>query len=113
MATQLIATPDTGQLEELVRRAVADALANERETKTKKIAMIATKGTLDWAYPPLVLAGTAASLGWDAGIFFTFYGLNIIHKGKRGSLEVAPIANPAMPMPMPFPNIGGVIPGMT
>ena len=49
----------------------------------------------------------------ETSVFFTFYGLNIIHKGKRGSLEVAPIANPAMPMPIPFPNLGGVIPGMT
>lgn len=108
-------TPSQADLEDLVRRTVNEALAKnaQQETKPKKIAMIATKGTLDWAYPPLVLAGTAASLGWEAGIFFTFYGLNIIHKGKRGSLEVAPIANPAMPMPVPVPNLMGSIPGMT
>lgn len=116
MATDLLTSVNTADLEALVRSAVADELAKkdaEKATKPKKIAMIATKGTLDWAYPPLVLAGTAASLGWEAGIFFTFYGLNIVHKGKRGSLEVAPIANPAMPMPMPVPNLMGSIPGMT
>ncbi|MHB8620849.1 MAG: DsrE/DsrF/DrsH-like family protein [Chloroflexota bacterium] len=73
------------------------------------MALIATKGTLDWAYPPLILASTAVALGWEAGIFFTFYGLNIIHKGK--SLSVAPLANPAAPMPVP--NFIGAIPGMT
>jgi peroxiredoxin family protein len=116
MATDTYAPQSTSQLEELVRRTVNEALARKEEdklTKPKKIALIATKGTLDWAYPPLILAGTAASLGWDAGIFFTFYGLNIIHKGKRHSLEVAPIANPAMPMPVPVPNLMGSIPGMT
>ncbi|MDE3101267.1 MAG: DsrE/DsrF/DrsH-like family protein [Chloroflexota bacterium] len=89
------------------------AEADRKRTRRKKIALIATKGTLDWAYPPLILASTAASLGWDAGIFFTFYGLNIIHKKKREELAIAPIANPAMPMPVPLPNLLGAIPGMT
>lgn len=55
-------------------------------------------GDLDEAYPPLILATTAASMGWEAGIFFTFYGLDIINKKKHGSLQVPPLANPAMPM---------------
>lgn len=83
----------------------------EKETRIPRLAMIATKGTLDWAYPPLILATTGAALGWDVGIFFTFYGLNIIHKEKSKHLRVAPLANPAMPMPVP--NIVGAIPGMT
>ncbi|MDP1898022.1 MAG: DsrE/DsrF/DrsH-like family protein, partial [Sulfurimicrobium sp.] len=41
----------------------------------KKLTIIATKGTLDWAYPPFILASTAAALGYEATIFFTFYGL--------------------------------------
>ena len=106
----------TTELQDLVRRTVDDLL-NEREakkeTKPKKIAMIATKGTLDWAYPPLVLAGTAASLGWETGIFFTFYGLNIVHKEMSKKISIAPIANPAMPMPVPVPNLLGSLPGMT
>ena len=106
----------TTELQELVRRTLDDLL-NEREakkeTKPKKIAMIATKGTLDWAYPPLVLAGTAASLGWETGIFFTFYGLNIVHKKLSKKISIAPIANPAMPMPVPVPNLLGSLPGMT
>lgn len=104
------------ELEGLVRRTVEDLLNDreaKKETKPKKMALIATKGTLDWAYPPLVLAGTAASLGWETGIFFTFYGLNIVHKEKSKKISIAPIANPAMPMPVPVPNLLGALPGMT
>ncbi len=76
-----------------------------------RLAIIASKGTLDMAYPPLILATTAAAMGMEAGIFFTFYGLNIVNKKKYHKLQVAPIANPAMPMPVP--NIIGTLPGMT
>lgn len=83
----------------------------ERAKKPKKIAIIATKGTLDWAYPPLILATTAKTLGWDAGIFFTFYGLAILKKDRK--LEVGTVGNPAMPMPITMPQLMTVLPGMT
>ncbi len=79
----------------------------------KKMAIIASKGTLDMAYPPLILASTAAAMDVEVQIFFTLYGVDIINKKKYGSLKVAPIANPAMPSPIPFPNILGMLPGMT
>ncbi|MBI1864547.1 MAG: DsrE/DsrF/DrsH-like family protein [Nitrospirae bacterium] len=79
--------------------------------KKKRLAIIASKGTMDMAYPPLILASTAISMDMEAGIFFTFYGLDLINKNKYGSLKVPPIANPAMPVPMP--NILGMLPGMT
>ena len=68
--------------------------------KTPSMAIIATKGTLDWAYPPFILASTAAALGWDTKIFFTFYGLLLLKKDLP--CEVSPLGNPAMPMKMPF-----------
>jgi peroxiredoxin family protein len=68
--------------------------------KTPSMAIIATKGTLDWAYPPFILASTAAALGWDTKIFFTFYGLLLLK--KELPCEVSPLGNPAMPMKMPF-----------
>jgi peroxiredoxin family protein len=77
----------------------------------RKVAIIASKGTLDMAYPPLILATAAAALGGEVSVFFTFYGLNILHKAKNATLQVAPIANPAMPVPIP--NIIGMLPGMT
>jgi len=83
------------------------------DEKRKRIAIIASKGTLDMAYPPLVLASTAAAMDVEAAIFFTFYGMDIINKHKYKSLKVAPIGNPAMPSPVPMPNIIGMLPGMT
>ncbi len=83
----------------------------ERAAKPKKLAIIATKGTLDWAYPPLILATTAKTLGWEAGIFFTFYGLAILKKDRK--LEIGTVGNPAMPMPITMPQLLTVMPGMT
>lgn len=77
----------------------------------KKMAIIATKGTLDMAYPPLILASTAATLDIESAIFFTFYGLQILRKDAEAHLKIAPLGNPAMPMPVP--NIIGALPGMT
>jgi peroxiredoxin family protein len=109
-----VLTLTSEELERIVRDRVDAYLQEkevEKEQKIPKLAIIATKGTLDMAYPPLILATTAAALGWDVGIFFTFYGLNIIHKEKNKHLQVAPIGNPAMPIPVP--NIVGMLPGMT
>lgn len=61
---------------------------------------IATKGTMDWAYPPFILAPTAGALGWDVSVFFTFYGLELLKKDLH--LEISPLGNPSMPMKMPF-----------
>jgi peroxiredoxin family protein len=83
------------------------------EEKKKRMAIIASKGTLDMAYPPLVLASTAVAMDVEVGIFFTLYGVDIVNKKKNFNLMVAPIANPAMPSPIPFPNILGMLPGMT
>ena len=77
----------------------------------KKMAIIASKGALDMAYPPLILASTAASLGWDVKIFFTFYGLQILRRDLSG-IAISPLANPAMPMPMPMPVVDSMLPGM-
>ncbi|MEE9448215.1 MAG: DsrE/DsrF/DrsH-like family protein [Arenicellales bacterium] len=80
----------------------------------KKLCIIATKGTLDWAYPPFILSSTAAALGYDVTIFFTFYGLQLLKKNLK--LKVSPLGNPGMPMPMGmdkwFPVLGTAIPGM-
>ncbi len=67
----------------------------------KKLAIIATKGTLDWAYPPFILASTAAALDYSVEIFFTFYGLQLVRK-DLSVLKVSPLGNPGMPMKMPF-----------
>ena len=66
----------------------------------KRVASIASRGTLDWAYPPFILASTAAALDMTCWMFFTFYGLTLLKKNIEA--KVAPHANPAMPMKMPF-----------
>jgi peroxiredoxin family protein len=80
----------------------------------KKLAIIATKGSLDWAYPPFILASTASALGYESQIFFTFYGLQLLK--KKLALQVTPLGNPGMPMPMGmdkwFPVLGMALPGM-
>ena len=77
----------------------------------KKLAIIATKGTLDMAYPPFILASTAAALDYEVQIFFTFYGLTLLRKDLSG-LKISPLANPAMPMPVPMPVLVAALPGM-
>jgi peroxiredoxin family protein len=78
---------------------------------SKKMALIATKGTLDMAYPPFILGSTAAALGWDVQIFFTFYGLQLLRK-DLSAVKISPLGNPAMPMPVPMPVFVQMLPGM-
>jgi peroxiredoxin family protein len=78
---------------------------------TKKMAIIASKGALDMAYPPLILSSTAAALGWEVQVFFTFYGLQLLRKDLSG-IMISPLANPAMPMPVPMPVVVQMLPGM-
>jgi len=66
----------------------------------KRLALIASKGTLDWAYPPFILASAAGAMGWEVGMFFTFYGLPLLLKELDPA--VSSLGNPAMPMKMPF-----------
>ena len=78
-------------------RSLANISQTEAGPKRKRLALVASKGTLDAAYPPLILATTAASLGWEVGIYFTFYGLDILHKDRYQKLKMASLANPAGP----------------
>jgi peroxiredoxin family protein len=92
---------DAAALDALIRQRVEEILAEREQSRTPSMTIIATKGTLDWAYPPLILASTAAALGWNVSVFFTFYGLQLLRK-DLSHLRVSPLGNPAMPMKMPF-----------
>ena len=100
--------------EEMIRRIVREEVerAFRRDPATRKAAIIASKGTLDMAYPPLILATAAAAAGMDTAVFFTFYGLNIIHRDFEARIKVGPVGNPAMPMPVPMPQLVTAMPGM-
>lgn len=102
-------TNDAASIDTLIRQRIDEILDEKLEAKlaeiegkrTPSMTIIATKGTLDWAYPPFILSSTAAALGWDVSIFFTFYGLQLLRK-DISHLKVSPLGNPAMPMKMPF-----------
>ena len=81
----------------------------------KSMSLIVTKGSLDWAYPPFILATTAAAMGLNVSMFFTFYGLTLLK--KKLELGVTALGNPGMKMPMAgmhigMPNVMGMIPGV-
>ena len=103
------ATPDIAVLDQLIKQRIDELLpqmmderlAKLTAKKTPSMTIIATKGTLDWAYPPFILASTAAALDWDVSVFFTFYGLNLLKK-DISDLKISPLGNPGMPMKMPF-----------
>ncbi|MGH8675040.1 MAG: DsrE/DsrF/DrsH-like family protein [Burkholderiales bacterium] len=118
---------DTASLDRLISERLdallPQKLAELKAAKTPSMTIIATKGTLDWAYPPFILSSTASALGWDVSVFFTFYGLNLLKK-DIADLKISPLGNPGMPMKMPFgpewfkdinwniPNaVQGVVPG--
>jgi peroxiredoxin family protein len=98
------------QIREIVREEVQRAL--KQDPALRKACIIASKGTLDWAYPPLILATAAAAADMSVAVFFTFYGLNVIRKDFERLLKVSPVGNPAMPMPVPMPDIVTALPGM-
>ncbi|MFN3706331.1 MAG: DsrE/DsrF/DrsH-like family protein [Thermoflexales bacterium] len=90
--------------------------------ENRKMAFICSKGTLDMAYPALVMGWAAIGNGVDVMIFFTFWGLDIIRKARVEHLELAPVANTSMKMSLMglkgadnigIPNAVGVLPGMT
>lgn len=95
-------TPETdmSHLEQWFDQRFDDRMAKREAEHTPSMTIISTKGTLDMAYPPLILASTAAAIGWNVEIFFTFYGLSLLKKDLN--LEISPLGNPAMPMKMPY-----------
>ena len=84
------------------------ALRTDVEDGPRKMVVVATKGTLDMAYPPLILASTAAAFGYDVTVFHTFWGLEILHEEHAGDLKLSAVGNPNMPMP----NAVAALPGM-
>lgn len=102
--------PTEQEVRAIVREELEAAL--RRDPAARRACIIASKGTLDFAYPPLILGAAAAAAGMEAAVFFTFYGLNIIHRDFRRRLKVSPVANPAMPMPVPMADTFSGLPLM-
>lgn len=83
------------------------------DKQPRKLCLIASKGSLDMAYPPLILANSARMTGIETHIFFTFWGLDIITKKKMNNLNVATVGNPSMHPWFHIPTWLGAIPGMS
>ncbi len=88
------------EFEQYFDQRFAQKMAEREAAHTPSMTIIVTKGTMDMAYPPFILASTAAALGWDVSIFFTFYGLSLLKSDL--DLSISPLGNPAMPMKMPM-----------
>ena len=97
-AKNLLIKPE--ELDNWFHQKFSEEMQKYQDNKIPSMTIIATKGTMDMAYPPFILASTAAALGWEVSVFFTFYGLELLKKDLQ--LKVSPIGNPAMPMKMPF-----------
>ena len=87
-------------LNEWFDKRFTQSMADYKASKPAKLSIMVTKGTLDWAYPSFILGSTAAAMGWDTTLFFTFYGLTLLKKDFEP--QITPLGNPAMPMKMPF-----------
>ncbi len=99
---------DLADLQQQVESLRAELADVKEDDGSRQMTIIATKGSYDMAYPPLILASTAAAFDWDVTVFHTFWGLDILHKQKSNQLKLSAVGNPSMPMP----NALAAIPGM-
>lgn len=106
-----VASPTAEELAELrsrIEELEADLAEVADDDSPNKMVIIATKGTLDMAYPPLILASTAAAFGYEVTVFHTFWGLEILHEENSKDLKLSSVGNPNMPVP----NLIAALPGM-
>lgn len=101
-----------GLLGEKIQAAARAILDEGQSTRPKRLAIaVVSRGTIDAAYPPLILATAAAAMDMEVGVYFSFFGLNILKRGQQDRLKLVPLGNPALPMPIP--NVISVLPGMS
>lgn len=109
MTDEVVATEEEVKAKTGTRR----GRPKKTEKKKRKLCIIASKGSLDMAYPPLILANAARMSGIEVHLFFTFWGMDIITKSKMDKLNVAVVGNPNMHPMFHFPTIVGALPGMS
>lgn len=100
--------PDVTELEERLDEleAQVEGVQQDQDQQTK-MAIIAIHGTLDMAYPTLILSSMAGAFDWDVTVFASFWALDLLHEEKSQNLKISGLGNPQMPMP----NILGMLPG--
>jgi peroxiredoxin family protein len=75
----------------------------------EKVSIIISKGSLDGIYPGLILANGARAEGMEANLFFTFFGLDAVHKQRHDHIKLATVGNPGVHLAT---MLGG-LPGMS
>jgi len=85
-----------------------DRNANDGGAAPRKVAIICSKGSLDMAYPGLILANAARMMGIEAVMFFTFWGMDVIHEKRVDKLHTGIVGNPAAHMPAMLAGLPGV-----
>ncbi len=85
----------------------------QAEEKPRRLCIICSKGSLDMAYPPLILANAARMSGIEVDLFFTFWGMDVVTKNKVDNLHIATVGNPSMHPKFHIPTMMGGLPGMS
>lgn len=98
----------TTTLEQDTTQAAPEASDMDEKETTRKVAIICSKGSLDMAYPGLIMANAARMMGIDAMLFFTFWGLDIVTEKKVDHLHAGMLGNPSSPMPHAVMTIPGM-----
>lgn len=93
---------------------VIDSTTEPQEKVIQKVSIIVSKGSLEGVYPGLIMANGARMEGIEANVFFTFFGMDAIHKKRSDHLKVATVGNPGMHIPTwlgGFPGMSGIATG--
>ena len=83
------------------------------DAEDRKIAFVCSKGTLDMAYPALIMASGALEQGVETHIFFTFWGMDMINKETMGDLKFTPVGNTSATRQAHMPMVFTAFPGVT
>lgn len=79
----------------------------------EKVSIVISKGSLDGVYPGLIMANGARAEGIEANLFFTFFGLDAIHKGRSEHIKIATVGNPGLHVPTMLGGLPGISSVMT
>jgi peroxiredoxin family protein len=75
----------------------------------EKVSIVISKGSLEGIYPGLIMANGARAEGIEANLFFTFFGLDAVHRKRIEHVKVATVGNPGMHIA----SLVGMLPGMS
>ncbi len=82
---------------------------NQKPDPIEKVSIIISKGSLDGVYPGLIMANGARAEGIEVNLFFTFFGLDAIHKARNEHIKIATVGNPGLHLN----TLAGGLPGVS